>query len=165
MKGIYSRLFQKIVDMINLKINSYGTCRKIGVLDIYGFESFEKNSFEQFVINYSNEKLHQLFINLTLKSEQDMYASQEIEWEHVEFFNNLPICELIEKKSTGIISLLNEETNRPGEPTDLTFLEKLDSHFVKNEFYDSYAKTKNDKRLVMRIECLLCKSCMVNCRH
>ena len=69
----------------------------MGVLDIYGFEIFEVNSFEQFIINYCNEKLQQIFIELTLKEEQEEYISEGIEWINVEYFNNAIICDLIEK--------------------------------------------------------------------
>ncbi len=69
----------------------------MGVLDIYGFEIFEVNSFEQFIINYCNEKLQQIFIELTLKEEQEEYIAEGIEWINVEYFNNAIICDLIEK--------------------------------------------------------------------
>jgi myosin I len=68
----------------------------IGVLDIYGFEIMNRNSFEQLMINYCNEKLHQLFIQLTLKSEQEEYASEKIQWTEVKYFNNQIICDLID---------------------------------------------------------------------
>lgn len=78
----------------------------MGILDIYGFEIFEKNSFEQFCINYCNEKLHQLFIELTLKSEQEEYQREEIDWQPITYFDNKPICSLIESKPLGIIDIL-----------------------------------------------------------
>lgn len=121
--------------------------RMIGVLDIYGFESFLKNSFEQFVINYCNEKLQQLSISLTLKAEQDDYILEGVDWGHIEYFNNKCICDMIDMKNTGILSLLNEETIRPGDPTDSTFLQKMDSQLVNNDYYDSYEKNKGDKKL------------------
>ncbi|MGH0158643.1 UNVERIFIED_CONTAM: hypothetical protein FKN15_056173 [Acipenser sinensis] len=108
----------------------------IGLLDIYGFEVFYINSFEQFCINYCNEKLQQLFIQLTLKSEQEEYEMEGIEWEPVQYFNNKIICDLVEEKYRGIISVLDEECLRLGGATDLTFLEKLEEtvgnhpHFV-----------------------------------
>ncbi|MGH0135155.1 UNVERIFIED_CONTAM: hypothetical protein FKN15_043427 [Acipenser sinensis] len=79
----------------------------IGLLDIYGFEVFYINSFEQFCINYCNEKLQQLFIQLTLKSEQEEYEMEGIEWEPVQYFNNKIICDLVEEKYRGIISVLS----------------------------------------------------------
>jgi myosin-1 len=85
---------------------------------------------------------------LTLKTEQEEYLAQEIEWTGVKYFDNQVICDLIETKPTGILSLLNEETTMPGEPTDLTFLEKLDTFLIKNDYYDSFTKNKNDKQLV-----------------
>ena len=64
----------------------------IGVLDIYGFEVFDNNSFEQFCINYCNEKLQQLFIELVLKQQQEEYEREGIEWVHVDYFNNEVNC-------------------------------------------------------------------------
>ena len=63
------------------------------------------NSFEQFCINFCNEKLQQLFIQLTLKSEQEEYLKEGIEWENVHYFNNKVICDLIEEKYKGIYSI------------------------------------------------------------
>jgi myosin-1 len=69
-----------------------------GVLDIYGFEIFERNGFEQFCINFVNEKLQQIFIELTLKAEQEEYVTEGIKWTPIEYFNNKIVCELIEGK-------------------------------------------------------------------
>lgn len=81
----------------------------IGILDIYGFEIFQKNGFEQFCINFVNEKLQQIFIELTLKAEQEEYVQEGIKWKEIEFFNNLTVCELIEGKSPpGIFSVLDD---------------------------------------------------------
>uniref|UniRef100_A0A672LRR6 Unconventional myosin-Ih-like n=1 Tax=Sinocyclocheilus grahami TaxID=75366 RepID=A0A672LRR6_SINGR len=98
--------------------------------------------FEQFCINFCNEKLQQLFIQLTLKSEQEEYEMEGIEWEPVPYFNNKIICDLVEEKHRGIISILDEECLRPGEATDFTFLEKLEEkmcghpHFVTHKLAD-----------------------------
>ncbi|KAG7275111.1 LOW QUALITY PROTEIN: hypothetical protein CRUP_009471 [Coryphaenoides rupestris] len=86
--------------------DSYKNSSVIGLLDIYGFEVFQQNSFEQFCINYCNEKLQQLFIELTLKSEQEEYEAEGITWEPVQYFNNKIICDLVEEKFKGIISIL-----------------------------------------------------------
>uniref|UniRef100_A0A8C8JFY5 Myosin IHa n=1 Tax=Oncorhynchus tshawytscha TaxID=74940 RepID=A0A8C8JFY5_ONCTS len=143
-KAIYGRTFTWLVNKINDSMeNKDSSCKTvIGLLDIYGFEVFYVNSFEQFCINYCNEKLQQLFIQLTLKSEQEEYEAENIGWEPVQFFNNKIICDLVEEKHRGIISVLDEECLRPGEATDLTFLErleeKLDSHphFVTHKLAD-----------------------------
>ncbi|XP_018606075.1 unconventional myosin-Ic-like isoform X1 [Scleropages formosus] len=148
-KAVYGRTFTWLVNKINLSLaykdDLYPLSKNasvIGLLDIYGFEVFQQNSFEQFCINYCNEKLQQLFIELTLKSEQEEYESEGITWEPVQFFNNKIICDLVEEKFKGIISILDEECLRPGDASDLTFLEKLENtvgghaHFVTHKLAD-----------------------------
>ncbi|XP_061888070.1 unconventional myosin-Ih-like [Entelurus aequoreus] len=143
-KAVYGRTFNWLVNKINESLANMDSSRKtvIGLLDIYGFEVFNVNSFEQFCINYCNEKLQQLFIQLTLKSEQEEYETEGIEWEPVPYFNNKIICDLVEEKHRGIISLLDEECLRPGEATDLTLLEKMEEmigghpHFVTHKLAD-----------------------------
>uniref|UniRef100_A0A3B3TQF3 Myosin IH n=1 Tax=Poecilia latipinna TaxID=48699 RepID=A0A3B3TQF3_9TELE len=152
-KAIYGRTFNWLVNKINESLANQDSSRKmvVGLLDIYGFEVFSVNSFEQFCINYCNEKLQQLFIQLTLKSEQEEYELEGIEWEPVPFFNNKIICDLVEEKFRGIISLLDEECLRPGEATDLTFLEKMEEkigghpHFVTHKLAD-----KNTRKTLER---------------
>uniref|UniRef100_A0A3P8WT86 Myosin IH n=1 Tax=Cynoglossus semilaevis TaxID=244447 RepID=A0A3P8WT86_CYNSE len=149
-KAIYGQTFTWLVSRINESMENKDSSRKtvIGLLDIYGFEVFYVNSFEQFCINYCNEKLQQLFIQLTLKSEQEEYEAEGIEWEPVQFFNNKIICDLVEEKHRGIISILDEECLRPGDATDLTFLERLEDkmgnhpHFVTN-IKDLMCQSKN----------------------
>uniref|UniRef100_A0A8C2M6A0 Unconventional myosin-Ic n=1 Tax=Cricetulus griseus TaxID=10029 RepID=A0A8C2M6A0_CRIGR len=148
-KAVYSRTFTWLVRKINRSLASkdaespsWRSTTVLGLLDIYGFEVFQHNSFEQFCINYCNEKLQQLFIELTLKSEQEEYEAEGIAWEPVQYFNNKIICDLVEEKFKGIISILDEECLRPGEATDLTFLEKLEDtvkhhpHFLTHKLAD-----------------------------
>ncbi|XP_041854522.1 unconventional myosin-Ih isoform X2 [Melanotaenia boesemani] len=147
-KAIYGQTFTWLVNRINESMENKDASQKtvIGLLDIYGFEVFYVNSFEQFCINYCNEKLQQLFIQLTLKNEQDEYEAEGIEWEPVQFFNNKIICDLVEEKHTGIISILDEECLRPGDTTDLTFLERLEEkmgnhpHFVTHKLADKMTR-------------------------
>uniref|UniRef100_A0A4W4F5X0 Myosin Ic, paralog b n=1 Tax=Electrophorus electricus TaxID=8005 RepID=A0A4W4F5X0_ELEEL len=137
-KAIYGRTFTWLVQKINQSL-AFQCSSVIGLLDIYGFEVFQQNSFEQFCINYCNEKLQQLFIELTLKSEQEEYEAEGIGWETVEYFNNKIICDLVEEKFRGIIAILDEECLRPGDASDITFLEKLEdtlgghAHFVTHK--------------------------------
>uniref|UniRef100_A0A8B9TGC9 Myosin IB n=1 Tax=Anas platyrhynchos TaxID=8839 RepID=A0A8B9TGC9_ANAPL len=134
-KNLYSRLFSWLVTRINESIK---VLKKVmGVLDIYGFEIFEDNSFEQFIINYCNEKLQQIFIELTLKEEQEEYIREGIEWTHIEYFNNAIICDLIENNQTGILAMLDEECLRPGTVTDDTFLEKLNQVCATHQHFES----------------------------
>ncbi|KAM4049141.1 unconventional myosin-Ih [Anomaloglossus baeobatrachus] len=127
-KAMYGRSFSWLVNKINRSLANKEPPKKtvIGLLDIYGFEVFETNSFEQFCINYCNEKLQQLFIAMTLKAEQEEYETEGIEWEPVQYFDNKIICDLIEEKHKGIIAIMDEECLRPGEATDLSFLAKLE---------------------------------------
>lgn len=147
-KNIYSRLFDWLVNRINTSIQvKPGKQRKVmGVLDIYGFEIFQDNGFEQFVINYCNEKLQQIFILLTLKEEQEEYIREGIQWTPVEFFDNSIICNLIENGTCGILAMLDEECLRPGTVSEDTFLGKLDQVCAAHRHYESKA-TQNAKRV------------------
>ncbi|KAI9293500.1 hypothetical protein K502DRAFT_354867 [Neoconidiobolus thromboides FSU 785] len=109
-KALYDRLFDWIVDRVNLALKQKGNFDYIiGVLDIYGFEIFDHNSFEQLCINYVNEKLQQIFIELTLKSEQEEYVKEQIQWTPIKFFNNKIVCDLIEeKRPPGIFAAMND---------------------------------------------------------
>lgn len=108
-KHIYSQLFNWIVDEINKSLEFHGQRQSfIGVLDIYGFETFETNSFEQFCINYANEKLQQQFCQHVFKLEQEEYMKEEITWSFIQFQDNQPCIDLIENK-LGILDLLDEE--------------------------------------------------------
>lgn len=147
-KNLYSRLFSWLVNRINESIKAQTKTRKkvMGVLDIYGFEIFEDNSFEQFIINYCNEKLQQIFIELTLREEQEEYIREGIEWTNIEYFNNAIICDLIENNKNGILAMLDEECLRPGTVTDETFLDKLSTVCAEHQHFESRL-SKNSKFL------------------
>uniref|UniRef100_A0A8C1IWR0 Unconventional myosin-Ib n=1 Tax=Cyprinus carpio TaxID=7962 RepID=A0A8C1IWR0_CYPCA len=147
-KNLYSRLFSWLVNRINESIKAQTKSRKkvMGVLDIYGFEIFEDNSFEQFIINYCNEKLQQIFIELTLREEQEEYIREGIEWTNIEYFNNAIICDLIENNKNGILAMLDEECLRPGTVTDETFLDKLNTVCAEHQHFES-RQSKNSKFL------------------
>ncbi|XP_054887367.1 unconventional myosin-Ib isoform X3 [Poeciliopsis prolifica] len=147
-KNLYSRLFSWLVTRINESIKAQAKTRHkvMGVLDIYGFEIFEDNSFEQFIINYCNEKLQQIFIELTLREEQEEYVREGIEWTNIEYFNNAIICGLIENNQNGILAMLDEECLRPGTVTDETFLDKLNTICADHQHFESRL-SKNSKFL------------------
>ncbi|RGB42533.1 P-loop containing nucleoside triphosphate hydrolase protein [Rhizophagus diaphanus] len=119
-KYIYANLFDWLVNVINESLSNEEVTKNIssfiGVLDIYGFEHFKKNSFEQFCINYANEKL-----------QQQEYVREKINWTFIEFSDNQPCIELIEGK-IGILSLLDEESRLPAG-TDSSWCNKLYQHF------------------------------------
>ncbi|VDM16203.1 unnamed protein product [Wuchereria bancrofti] len=108
-KNLYIRLFQFLIASVNegIKISSQLSAKplSVGILDIYGFEIFDNNGFEQFCINFVNEKLQQIFIELTLKAEQEEYISEGILWTPIEYFNNKIVCDLFEsRKPPGIFA-------------------------------------------------------------
>ncbi|XP_078159756.1 myosin-12-like isoform X2 [Carex rostrata] len=124
-KTMYSRLFDWLVDKINNSIGQDPDAKNIiGVLDIYGFESFKINSFEQLCINFTNEKLQQHFNQHVFKMEQEDYTKEEIDWSYVEFVDNQDVLDLIEKKPGGIIALLDEACMFP-KSTHETFANKM----------------------------------------
>ncbi|XP_024959969.1 myosin-17-like [Cynara cardunculus var. scolymus] len=132
-KTVYSRLFDWIVEKINNSIGQDPNSKSlIGVLDIYGFESFKHNSFEQFCINFTNEKLQQHFNQHVFKMEQEEYTKEAINWSYIEFVDNQDVLDLIEKKPGGIISLLDEACMFP-KSTHETFAQKLYQTFPKNK--------------------------------
>ncbi|XP_078527330.1 unconventional myosin-Vb-like [Lissotriton helveticus] len=108
-KHMYGQLFNWIVSRINRALKSQANREAfIGVLDIYGFETFDVNSLEQFCINYANEKLQQHFNMHVFKLEQEEYVAEGIPWTHIDFYDNQPCIDLIEAK-LGILDLLDEE--------------------------------------------------------
>jgi len=149
-KTIYSTLFAWIVDKINYCIVGEGIQRKtkafIGVLDIFGFENFKINSFEQFCINFTNEKLQQHFNQHIFKLEQEEYKREQIAWADITFVDNQECIDLIEKKPIGVISLLDEECRFP-KGTDLTWLEKMHTNYGKHPFYEK-PRTSRDTFII-----------------
>ncbi|KAJ7387260.1 Unconventional myosin-Ih [Desmophyllum pertusum] len=154
-KAVYDRMFTWLVHRINTSLvnKSYrGKKTLMGLLDIYGFEIFESNSFEQFCINYCNEKLQQLFIELTLNEEQEEYRKEGIKWEKVDYFDNKIICDLIEAKHQGVIALLDEECLRPGEVSDMTFLDKMEKTIGEHAHFVSHATSGYSERKTIQRE-------------
>ena len=129
-KFIYSMLFDWIVKIVNLKLDTASASKEqrfIGVLDIYGFEHFVKNSFEQFCINYANEKLQAEFARHVFKLEQEEYVAEEISWSFIDFSDNQPCIDMIENK-LGVLDLLDEESRLPSG-ADSSLITKLYQRF------------------------------------
>ncbi|XP_022230994.2 unconventional myosin-Va isoform X2 [Drosophila obscura] len=138
-KHIYAKLFQYIGGVLNKSLNNGSKqCSFIGVLDIYGFETFEVNSFEQFCINYANEKLQQQFNQHVFKLEQEEYLKEGITWTMIDFYDNQPCIDLIESR-LGVLDLLDEECRMP-KGSDESWAGKLIAkcskfpHFEKPRF-------------------------------
>uniref|UniRef100_A0A7N6BYS8 Osteoclast-stimulating factor 1 n=1 Tax=Anabas testudineus TaxID=64144 RepID=A0A7N6BYS8_ANATE len=141
-KALHSRVFDFLVESINKAMVKDHQELNIGVLDIYGFEIFQKNGFEQFCINFVNEKLQQIFIELTLKAEQEEYVQEGIKWTPIEYFNNKIVCDLIESKNPpGIMSILDDvcaTMHAVGEGADQTMLQKLRVQINTHEHFNSW---------------------------
>ncbi|GLT72614.1 hypothetical protein SLA2020_445330 [Shorea laevis] len=147
-RTIYSHLFDWLVDKINASIGQDPASKcLIGVLDIYGFESFKTNSFEQFCINFTNEKLQQHFNQHVFKMEQEEYTKEEIDWSYIEFVDNQDILDLVEKKPGGIIALLDEACMFP-KATHETFSQKLYQTFKDHIRFIKPKLTRSDFTIV-----------------
>uniref|UniRef100_A0A672KJW1 Unconventional myosin-IXb-like n=1 Tax=Sinocyclocheilus grahami TaxID=75366 RepID=A0A672KJW1_SINGR len=151
-KSLYSALFDWIVLRINHallnkrdledicldiefdKIFSSSQCLSIGVLDIFGFENFKMNSFEQFCINYANEQLQYYCNQRIFKLEQEEYMAEGIIWHNIDYPDNIGCISLFSKKPTGLFYLLDEESNFP-QATDSTLLEKFKQQHQDNPFF------------------------------
>ena len=148
-KHIYSYVFDWIVVAVNEKLapappqedggktkkkKKKAEDRTIGVLDIYGFETFAVNSFEQFCINYANEKLQQLFNQHVFKLEQDEYVKEKIQWSFIDFYDNQPCIDLIEDK-LGVLGLLDEECKVP-KGNDEAWGNKMYKAFAEHSHFE-----------------------------
>ena len=141
---IYTKLFDWIVSKINQSITSKSVTNTfIGILDIYGFESFDINSLEQFCINYANEKLQQEFNHHMFHLEQEEYIKEGIEWSnHVKFNDNRGCISLIENKNIGILDILNEESKLTRSSSE-TFVRKLSHTHKRQPYYRAQSATNS----------------------
>uniref|UniRef100_A0A3Q3WEK0 Unconventional myosin-VI n=1 Tax=Mola mola TaxID=94237 RepID=A0A3Q3WEK0_MOLML len=144
-KAVYSRLFDHVVKRVNQCFPFETSSNFIGVLDIAGFEYFEHNSFEQFCINYCNEKLQQFFNERILKEEQELYQKEGLGVNEVHYVDNQDCIDLVEAKLVGILDILDEE-NRLPQPSD--------QHFT----LAVHSKHKDHFRLTVRLLQLCCIS-------
>ncbi|KAM3619266.1 uncharacterized protein V6R79_005358 [Siganus canaliculatus] len=139
-KSLYSALFDWIVLRINHALLNKKDmeeeipCLSIGVLDIFGFEDFQTNSFEQFCINYANEQLQYYFNHHIFNLEQEEYQAEGITWHNIDYTDNVGCIHLISKKPTGLLYLLDEESNFP-HATDETLLAKFKQQHQGNKYF------------------------------
>ncbi|KAJ0065199.1 hypothetical protein NL108_006548 [Boleophthalmus pectinirostris] len=139
-KGIYGRLFIWIVNKINEVIykpeteDSDRAPHSIGLLDIFGFENFKTNSFEQLCINYANEQLQQFFVRHVFKLEQEEYARESIVWERIDYKDNQQTLDVLATKPMNMLSLIDEESSFP-KGTDTTMLQKMNQVHGKGGVY------------------------------
>ncbi|PVU88880.1 hypothetical protein BB559_005331 [Furculomyces boomerangus] len=175
--AIYTRMFDWIVSRVNSSLEATSTVsNQIGVLDIYGFEIFDKNSFEQLCINYVNEKLQQIFIELTLKTEQEEYVREQIVWTPIDYFNNKVVCDLIEsRRPPGLFATMNDAVataHADSTAADNSLKQRLSSmnskyfelrdvsftvkHYAGNVTYDISGMTDKNKDQLLRDHLNLC---------
>ncbi|KAJ3065284.1 cytochrome c oxidase subunit 1, partial [Podochytrium sp. JEL0797] len=143
-KNLYSNLFRVLLELINSTLQA--TADKeiqnyIGVLDIFGFEDFTVNSFEQLCINYTNEKLQNFFNQFIFKLEQEEYEKEGISWEKISYEDNQACIDLIEDKPKGILAQLDEEVKLP-KGSEESFLMKLEKTHEKHKHFTK-PKLKN----------------------
>eukprot|EP00066_Takifugu_rubripes_P018966 XP_011608232.1 PREDICTED: unconventional myosin-IXa isoform X2 [Takifugu rubripes] len=140
-KSLYSALFDWIVFRINhalLNVKDLVETTKIlsiGVLDIFGFEDYENNSFEQFCINFANERLQHYFNQHIFKLEQEEYRAEGISWHNIDYIDNTGCINLISKKPTALFHLLDEECNFP-QATNQTLLDKFKRQHEGNSYIE-----------------------------
>eukprot|EP00049_Salpingoeca_infusionum_P014556 m.275108 g.275108 ORF g.275108 m.275108 type:complete len:2303 (+) comp15693_c0_seq2:157-7065(+) len=133
-KSLYSSMFAWLVSKVNTIIDKKNKAHSIGILDIFGFEDFKVNSFEQLCINLANENLQFYFNHHIFKLEQETYEKEGIDWTKIDFQDNQPCLDLIVKKPAGILHMLDDESNFP-RGTDEGFGGKLAAQHKDNPFF------------------------------
>ncbi|XP_062252279.1 unconventional myosin-VIIa [Platichthys flesus] len=138
-KALYGRLFIWVVDKINAAVfkspeDPDEDRLTIGLLDIFGFENFNKNSFEQLCINFANEQLQQFFVKHVFKLEQEEYTRENIVWKHIDYSDNQCTLDILANKPMNMLALIDEESNFP-KGTDATMLQKMNQFHGKGEIY------------------------------
>uniref|UniRef100_A0A8C0YHA3 non-specific serine/threonine protein kinase n=1 Tax=Cyprinus carpio carpio TaxID=630221 RepID=A0A8C0YHA3_CYPCA len=133
-KALYGRLFSWIVNRINslLKLDNKGL--NIGILDIFGFENFKRNSFEQLCINIANEQIQFYFNQHIFAWEQDEYLNEDVDARVIEYEDNRPLLDLFLQKPMGMLALLDEESRFP-QATDQTLVEKFEDNLKSKNFW------------------------------
>eukprot|EP00474_Spongospora_subterranea_P002201 CRZ02659.1 hypothetical protein [Spongospora subterranea] len=152
-KFIYAAMFDWIVSRVNQSMSvgpgeASKVTRSIGILDIFGFEVFEVNSFEQLCINFTNERLQQFFNANTFKLEEELYAAEGIAFEHVSFVDNQPMVDLLTQKPLGIMNLLDEEVVIP-QGSDTKFLHKIVENHSSNVNFKTGPKSQADSFVIV----------------
>ena len=148
-KDIYGRLFDWLVGRVNKAIDGEEE-EYWHVLDIFGFEIFEINSFEQLCINFANEKLQQHFNRHTFKEEESVYISEGVPYTKVKFIDNQPVLNLIEKSPHGILVMLDKEINVP-KGSDKIYIHKIERLHKENLMLHSKSTVSERHKRILRL--------------
>mmetsp|Transcript_7296 Transcript_7296/g.8849 ORF Transcript_7296/g.8849 Transcript_7296/m.8849 type:complete len:1339 (-) Transcript_7296:217-4233(-) len=148
--GIYGKLFSWMVTRVNDSLGEKEG-RFIGILDIFGFEIFDNNSFEQLCINYANEKLQQLFNKTTFKEEEELYMAEGVPYTHIDFVDNQPVLNLVELKPKGILPCLDDECLLP-EGSDKKFMNKIEDYHAGTPYFIVDDKRRFENTLSFEIQ-------------
>ena len=155
-KALYSRLFDHLLVRVNESIKGKMTddALFIGLLDVFGFEFFEVNSYEQLCINFANEKLQQFFLRFIFKAELELYTEEELKFEKIEYQDNQGAIDIVEKSPSGILRLLDETCKKPGS-TDKNFCDSVATTHKKSNFYmqpraGGFRQYREDQAFVVR---------------
>lgn len=147
--GIYGKLFNWMVGRVNDSLGD-PSGRFIGILDIFGFEIFDNNSFEQLCINYANEKLQQLFNKTTFKEEEELYRSEGVNYTPIHFIDNQPVLDLVEDKPKGILPVLDDECLIP-EGSDQKFMNKIEDYHGGKACFQTDSQRRFENNLSFEI--------------
>mmetsp|Transcript_86586 Transcript_86586/g.259849 ORF Transcript_86586/g.259849 Transcript_86586/m.259849 type:complete len:796 (+) Transcript_86586:74-2461(+) len=150
-RALYSKLFDKIVEATNESLMFGGETRYfIGAVDIFGFESFARNSLEQLCINFANEKLQQFFLVCVFKTEEELHVKEGVPWHDIEFMDNAPCIELIEKPPNGILRLLDSQCKTPNA-SEGGFVKELNRLHGKGDYIvpTRQAKMRDDEGFII----------------
>ncbi|CAF1217575.1 unnamed protein product [Rotaria magnacalcarata] len=160
-KGIYGQMFEWLIARINITMKNKNNAnhqmqsdeqlRSIGVLDIFGFEKFEQNSFEQLCINYTNEELQQFFVHHVFKLEQTEYEKEGVDWKKIDFRDNQDIIDLLARNRMSIMAMIDEEMIVP-QGTDTTLCAKLQQQHGKNKHFITQSARQTQKSLIFGIQ-------------
>ncbi|KAL1507307.1 hypothetical protein AB1Y20_008153 [Prymnesium parvum] len=147
-KAVYSALFDDLVRRINMAVGGERG-NAIGVLDIFGFEIFKTNSFEQLCINFTNERLQQKFNQHTFTQEESLYLAEGVEFAKVPFIDNQPVLELLSSKPYGLLNLLDEEVRVP-QGGDIKWVEKCAERHATSKMYGGPGVTQVNYAFLVR---------------
>jgi len=158
-KTIYGALFLWIVSEVNDSViwkNNSDVCSSVGVLDIFGFECFPTNSFEQLCINYTNESLQQQFNKFIFKMEQIEYEAEEISWDFISFPDNQDCLDLIQSKPNGILAMLDDECKLGNRGNDKNWANRLYKNYIPNKGQEESENGRFSATPIMKSRSVFC---------